>query len=117
MTKILPNNKKQPKLKCKKIISCIVNYADLDEFISSIYDKTFNFASDQEANNYSSHDFNVLKKAISESDDLDLKKWLNSSDDEECEGENTCYLANTILQDLCFKGLIDPGYYVVNVSW
>ena len=93
----------------KKRSVITVEHNDMDKFISEVYDRTFEFVADEEANNYSSYEFTVERKTL---DDYDTKKL----DGFKATGKGQ-FLSLLLLTDLCNKGLIESGDYIIQVSW
>jgi hypothetical protein len=85
-----------------------VDYNDLSEYIKHIYGKEFDIIDDQEKGNDSLCDVRVTGKLDKYAKDS-LEKWLKT-------GRHS-YLLSAVMNDLCDKKLIKPGYYVVYISW
>jgi hypothetical protein len=98
-------------LKVTQMKSYHIDYEEFDKYVQEVYGKSFNFASDQEASNYSIHDFSVSKKKLDVYNQKKMNAWLTGKGDEDS------FVAGVILNDLCNKGLVKSGYYVVSVSW
>lgn len=83
-----------------------VDYDDFDEFVQQIYDESYEFAAIQEAGNDSSHEFGVTGD-------------LDDYDEEDAQGiRNGVVRDNWLLFNvLCADGYIEPGNYIVRVSW
>lgn len=90
-----------------------VNYHDLEHLIREIYGITgdWSFVEDQECGNDSDHEFHVERKPLAKYEEEQLANFIQS------KGERESYMANTILDDLCNKQIIEPGNYLVQVSW
>ncbi len=87
-----------------------IDYFDFDEFIKKHYQKSdFEFCADQESRNDSSHSFSVSKHPMS---DYELKRLNKFKSDQRVD-----FISSTLLNDLCNKGIIPEGQYIVNVSW
>jgi hypothetical protein len=93
-------------LKSRKEEYIVVDYNDLNDFVSNHYGKAFNVVEDWEMSNDSYISFNVSEGKV---DKYDLEEFIE-------EGSYS-YLTRTILIDLCNKGLINPGKYLIEVSW
>jgi hypothetical protein len=92
-----------------KITAYQVDYYNLEDFIKSVYGKDYSFIQDQECGNDSSHEFHISKKKLRKYDQKKLEEFAN-------DGEY-CFSADVIMGDLCHKGLIEPGHYIVKVCW
>lgn len=99
----------QPKLICEKQTVTVIEASDLDNFVKEVYGQYFSFVVDQEARNDSTHSFPRIGEPLHEYHEKDLKEFIET-------GEHD-HLARTLLNDLCRKGLIEAGKYVVNVCW
>lgn len=93
----------------------LVDYNDLDSFISQEYGYQFESIADQEWSNYMSREFTVEKKPF------DINDTLDKYDIEELEeyiktGEGN-FILQILLRDLCVRNRIKPGHYVINISW
>ena len=85
----------------------VVNYFDLDNFINHHYPNLknrFEFAADEEMAN----DVDKLYSITGELDKYDEKHLKDG---------NERYMARTYLNDLCKKGIIPSGEYLIIVSW
>jgi hypothetical protein len=87
---------------------------DFDNFIRSVYGQPYEVVPDEEWNNDSSHRFVVEKKPYTDNvlDMYDLKKldtFINTG--------KSSYIAHILFRDLANRDLIEPGVYVINVSW
>ena len=76
--------------------------ADLDNLIEEVYQKPFEFVAVEEASNYSKKAFYIKRQELGEWDKLDLGDMGST---------------NVILTDMCNKGLIPEGNYLVDVFW
>jgi len=97
-------------LKAKQKIVYEVEYDDLNEFIKYHYGvKEFYFTDDQELANYTSKTFNVSPKQPGAYDMKKLEKFM--------AGEYVQFMTQTLLNNLCFSGLLEAGEYLVKVFW
>ncbi len=99
----------KPTLKVEKKILFKVNYSDLDDFISKVYNQEFEFAVAEESSNDTSHEFGGIDGVIDEYDEKQLAEFIKDG--------NYNYCARIIIQDLCRRKLIEPGDYLINVCW
>lgn len=87
-----------------------VNYADLDDFISFHYGVAFETPCDQEMSNDSDKVLTISKEK--------LDKWdMGCFDKAKIDG---CFPGGSlrpIMTDLCNRGLLPAGKYVIRVSW
>ena len=104
--KVFELNDNEYKLKTTKKTIIEVDYSDLEDFINNIYGGNFDFVSTQEANNYSSYDFDVPSGYITFSAEEKIR-----------EGDYNGISVNQILQCLYEDDLIEAGDYLVRVSW
>jgi len=83
-----------------------VNYHDLDDFISEAFGIKYECVAYEEWGNYQSHSFTVEREIISKhfSEELAL-------------GIIPKYSTALFLNEACNLGLIEPGEYLVEVSW
>lgn len=99
------------KLKFKEEKIFRVEYNELDRFIQEAYgNKEFSVVSDQEGRNDSSLSFGDISDR--ELDEYDLEVL-----DSFKKGKNPGFCTHVILNDLCVRGLIPPGDYIVDVCW
>lgn len=94
-----------------KTVIC-VDYDDLGGLICKTYgvsDQFYDFVSDMECCNDSSHEFDVKKGDLFEWDKKELTKWKS--------GKHCVMMTETLLTDLCNQGIIDEGQYLVWVCW
>jgi len=102
-------SKKKIELRATKMVSYVVDYNDLETFIDNVYGKHFSFTEDQESGNDSSHEFSVSKEKLDKYEQKKLEEFVNDGD--------YCFSTSLIMNDLCNKGLIKPGHYIIRVCW
>jgi len=90
--------------KYQKVTHRVVDYSDLEDFINEHYKSDYEIIAANEWNNYTCYSVNVEKK---EFDEYEKDKLADFS---ECG-------IRIILLDLCNKGLIEEGDYLIKVSW
>jgi hypothetical protein len=98
-----------PQLKVEKKTVFKVDYGDLDDFISEVYGHEYEIVADEELSNYSSKEYHVEQEELDDYDMNSLRKFT-----EEGKGQ---FNARLILTDLCNKGLIETGDYIIDVFW
>lgn len=98
------------KIKESKIVN-IVRYQDLEDFITEAYDlkSPYEFACIEELSNDSIKKYIVYKQEL-DSYDLNAIEKLKS-------GEPQAYITDVLLTDLCNRGWLDSGEYLIEVSW
>lgn len=85
-----------------------VEYVDLQNFITKVYGlKWFDIL---ESSNDTTYTYTVKIDELSPGDRITLSSAIR-----DCSVEYWCL--DTILTDLCNKGHIEPGKYLVRVSW
>lgn len=86
-----------------------VDAFDLDTFIAKAYGLD-NFECSLESPNDSSHTFTVEAKPLDEWTTKAVAEFI---------GRKSCeiYSLGGILDDLCLKGEVEPGDYIVSVCW
>lgn len=110
------------KLKCTTEITYHVNHDDFEECVRSAYGKDFNFKLDMsmpipfrgigyDEDEGDVHDMYAERGALSEFEQNELNRWLNHEYDDDLAG--LC-LSSIMLSDLCNKGLLEPGRYIVS---
>lgn len=99
-----------PQLKMRKVEYFEVDCYDFEELVKEIYgDKEFSFVADQEASNDSQHTFAIDGK-LDEYDVLDIAEIKE-------EKIVKTFSSGRILNDLCSKGIIPAGNYLISVCW
>jgi hypothetical protein len=101
-------------LKMKEVKRYEVDYSDLSDFVTEVYGiakdslgRGYNFAATEECGNDVSIPFNVEPEPFN-------PKW----DDVEQFKEKGFGISNySIMNDLCHKGWIPAGSYIVHVCW
>lgn len=93
--------------KFKKHITYSIDYNDLDSLIKKVYDVDVESCLDQSND---STLFISVDGILSRFDQTDLEVFLST----EIQEYNTLRL---LLNDMCRKNLIEPGQYLVNISW
>ena len=100
-----------------KIVTKTVNfveYYDLEEFICETYGLCdLSIPEILEASNDTSRQVTVNAGSLDGREIDTLQKFIDF------EGRKSCslYSLSTVLKDLCNKGLIPAGEYVINISW
>lgn len=90
-------------MKKKTVIE--MGYNELDQLISKEFGIDYECVPYEEWNNDESHQFNVEAESM---DAYDLKKFAKQKYD---------YMTRSLLNELCFRGKIEAGEYIVKVSW
>jgi hypothetical protein len=85
-----------------------VDYFDLQEEIKRVYEKEFDILEDLNANNDSSLETKVQPKVDKFDQDI-IDKWVQT-------GEGS-FLTRALMNDLCAKGHIPEGSYVIRICW
>ncbi len=94
----------------KKVTYTEMSDREFDELVEATYGHKYEFAPDVECGNDSSPRFSVKKGEItSDWDKNELAKFIETG---ECS-----YFAHMLFNDLCDRGVLEPGNYLVNVSW
>lgn len=86
-----------------------VDYSDLEDFIEENYNVEYNIIAGEETGNDEYLSYTIKNEYLTNYDYLNLRKWTETG--------NGMYLLSNILQDLCVKGLIEEGNYLIHVSW
>jgi hypothetical protein len=112
-----------PKLKAHKEVVFRVDHNDLDSFIREAYglecqsgegggysgEYSFEYVASEELSNDVSKSYYVSPE---EPNEYDRKKI-----EEMKQGKFAQFITCTLLCDLCHRGLIEPGKYIIDVSW
>jgi len=86
----------------------VVDYVDFNEFASDHYGREVDFVAITESSNDIEHSFSP-DGVMRDYDKEELNEWLAHDSD--------WVSIPTILDDLVAKGLIEPGNYLIRVSW
>ncbi len=90
-----------------------VSYREIEKLINEHYGRggkhAFNVVADQEWGNYEEHEVSVGKEELDEYDAEQLTKFK--------AGNNPKYVLETLLQDLCNEGKLEPGDYLIKIYW
>ena len=98
-------------LKMKIQTTHVVDSRDLKSFVDEIYGGYYDFDSDVEARNDSSHTFKV-DGVIDDEDKADVIREIKTSGDLYPD-----YCSNVLLNCLAMDGHIPKGNYVIKVCW
>ena len=96
-------------LKHEKVEYIEVEYRDLQQFIKDVYKKNFSFVADNECQNDSQHTFIVKKEELDDYDKEKLKKFKKTGVYD--------YITSILLTDMCNRGIIEEGMYLITVMW
>ncbi len=89
----------------------ILDYSDFDDLTKEVYGRKYDFVPSEEANNDSSYYYsNVVAEPLDEYEANELLKFQNKVSD-------VNWFAGSLLQDMCFKKVIPPGNYLIQVCW
>ena len=86
-----------------------VDYSEFEQFVRQEYDVELEFACNQESSNDVSYTFSVDNKPLNNYDENKLSKFK--------AGEDPQFISHILLNDLCNRGVIEPGKYLIKVSW
>ena len=100
-------------IKFKEVKYFEVEYKDLEHYINSHYGTSgYSVVADMECSNDSSVTIDCVKKQdLDEYEKKELTKFLDS------DGNDGSYITSTLMLDLCNKGLIPEGDYLIRVCW
>lgn len=85
-----------------------VDHGDLDSFIAEVYpDACYNFCIDQEVDNDDYYEFEIVKRLLYPDELILLSEFQNG----DCN-----FITHIVLTDLCNRGLIPDGMYVIKVG-
>jgi len=93
----------------KREIVMMCDYDEIENIIMDTYGKYYEIPSGEELNNDSSLTFNCAKGELYEYDKETLDRFIYTG-----RGD---WLLNILVQDLCNKGKLAEGKYVMSVSW
>lgn len=86
-------------------------YIELEyhEFESMVYENfpyasKYEYAPDEECSNYTKQSY-------------DVDGVLDKYDSQKLENKQTSFMASVFLNKMCADGIIEPGRYLINVSW
>ena len=90
----------------------VVDYDDLETFITEAYGLTsrFEYLDLEEPSNDSCKTFSVTKKPLKPYQEQAIAAF-------KADPLSEMYITHALLMDLCNKGWLDPGEYLVVVSW
>lgn len=98
-------------MKSKKVIYLEANYGDLERAVRTIYEpKTeWEFPEDHEANNYSYYTF-IVNGILNGTEESRLSLWT-------LDNSGMSGMTHILLNDMCRRGLIEAGNYLIEVFW
>lgn len=101
--------------------------SDLNKFVSGYYGRPWDFASVEESNNDTYHTMTVdeeePERFIGSGPAENLQRWMDAEvpakgDWQASSAFEACYPpAPVIMWDLCRRGVIPAGEYLIHVSW
>jgi hypothetical protein len=98
----------ESKLNPQRLEFLVVDYSDFEELVQEVYGQEYSFIEDVESGDDSSHSFREITGEVKEYAEKSLAKFK--------EFGQYCFLARTLLQDLCRQGHIEAGNYLIDVS-
>lgn len=106
----------KPTLKCEIETVYTVDYRDLEEFVKNIYGGDYEFVAVQECSNDTDHKFTVDGKMCLSSSEK-LNEYKRKDAEKIRSGQYPNYCNNLLLDCLVVDGYIQPGTYLIQVSW
>lgn len=97
------------KLKMFSELTHFVGCNDFEEFVKHHYGREFSFVESKECGNNTDHAYTVTED-VSDFDDREIREFKES-------GYTSYCMPSTLLNDLCRRGLIESGNYVISVCW
>jgi ubiquitin C-terminal hydrolase len=97
-------------MKIRKQEYSIVHFKDLEKLIKKVYGKEYNIPASMEWSNDSSHEVNINKTFSAWN--VEMIKWLSEPNNNEVHGA-----LYAILNDLCLRGELPAGEYLIEVCW
>lgn len=99
------------KLKYEERNVKVVDYDDWDQFIQKVYGiEDYSIVADQEMNNDECREYRVANQELLDKyDSHELEKFKR--------GENVNYMTRVLMADLCIRGLLEEGTYLIKVCW
>lgn len=105
----IDETKVKPVLRKAERMFFVVDYNDFDRFVQQVYgDRNYEFCAVQEANNDSYYRFNVTGR-VPDYNQRDAQRIR--------DGHIDTYRNHLLFNVLCQDGYIEPGTYLVEVSW
>lgn len=98
-------------LNCRKEVIFKVCYNDIDNLISKIYGKEYRLVDDMEYHNDS-----CLEVDVKKDDKFTSIEKLNE-EIEQWKYSKRHWMLHSLMRDLCIKGLVEEGKYIINISW
>lgn len=83
----------------------VVDYNELDRAISEEFKIKYECVAYEEWGNYQSHEFSVKAEPMNKYDLRDLQK------------NDLHWKTSTLLNEMCHRGKIKPGHYLIKVFW
>lgn len=99
----------EPSLKYKTVTYYEIEWTELEQFIEAVYGQKYDIISDMEWDNDSEHSFKVKKAPLKDYEANQVEQF-------KATGKGG-YIAYAILDDLCNRGFILEGEYLINVCW
>ena len=100
----------KPSLKTKRVSYLKVSYREIERFICKVYGiPHYNIVATEEWSNDSQHRVRAEKGEL---DQWDLEKL-----DKVKSGREPSFSFRAVMTDLCNRDLIEPGDYLIDVSW
>jgi hypothetical protein len=97
------------KLQHTKEVRIVCDYWDLEQLIQEVYGKEYEIVPMEEWNNDEQHSYSLKKEK--------LQDWEKAKLDAFLKGDCRNGSLRGILRDLCNKGELEEGDYLINVSW
>lgn len=96
-------------MKIKTVTLNEVDFNELNRAVSAHFGQCYEVVSDEELSNDSSKEVTVERKPLNEWEAQRVEKFRTTG-----KGQ---YLLHRLLQQMCNEGKIEPGKYLVKISW
>lgn len=100
----------QIKIKTQKCEVFIIDYSDFEKLVKKIYGKGYDYLAQEEAENYSYKLYEDIRGKLDDSEEEEIYEFQNT------KGCDSCSMY-ALLQDLCKNNHIEPGNYLIKISW
>lgn len=92
-----------------KVTYIEVDYYDIDKLITDFYGREYESVDYQEWNNDESHSINIEKGPLDKWEQETVNNWKTNG--------KGMWSIRTLLKDICNNEGIEPGEYLISVSW
>ena len=95
----------------RPVIYHTLDYKEWERVVAEVYEvEGWSFIADHESSNDCNHSFTVDGKSLTDWDEKEIEIFKKDYNE-------VGWITQALLNDMCKRGLVEPGVYLIVVSW